>query len=91
MGILNGSMIKFEVENIITGWCKCESGVRQGCPLSPLLLNIYVRELGIKVSACKQCFKDLVVNKDGVIEKKRQAVFLYADDVCLMASNKQDL
>ena len=31
-----------------------------------------------------------MVNKDGVIEKKSQAGFLYADDVCLMASNKQD-
>ena len=32
----------------------------------------------------------LVVNKDGVIEKS-QAGFLYADDVCLMASNEQDM
>ena len=35
--------------------------------------------------------KYLVVNKDGVIEKKGQAGFLYADDVCLMASNEQDM
>ena len=32
-----------------------------------------------------------MVNKDGVIEKKSQAGFLYADDVCLMASNEQDM
>ena len=31
------------------------------------------------------------MNKDGVFEKKSQAGFLYADDVCLMASNEQYL
>ena len=30
--IYNGSMIKFEMESIMTGWCKSYSGVRQGCP-----------------------------------------------------------
>ena len=89
--IYNGNMIKFEMEIIMTGWCKSDSGVRQGPPLSPLLFKIYVRELDMKISACKQGFKYMVVNKDGVIEKKSQARFLYADDVCLMASNEQDL
>ena len=45
----------------------------------------------MKVSACKQGFKYMVVNKDWLIEKKSQAGFLYADDVCLMASNEQNL
>ena len=65
--------------------------MRQGCSLSPLLFNIYVRELGMKVAQCKQGFKYLMVNKDGVNEEKSQAGFLYADDVCLMACNEQHL
>ena len=81
----NGSMIKFEMESIMAGWCKSDSGVRQGCPFSLLLFNIYMKE-----SACNQGFKYMVVNKDGLIEKKSQAGFLYADDVFLMASNEQD-
>ena len=89
--IYTRSMIKYEMGSVITEWCKSNSGMRQGCPLSPLLFNIYMRELGMKVSACKQSFKYLVVNKDGMIEKKSQAEFLYADNVCLMASNEQDL
>ena len=52
--------------------------------------QLYVRESGMKVAQCKQGFKYL--NKYGVIEeKKSQAKFLYADDVCLMASNEQHL
>ena len=65
--------------------------MRQACPLSPLLFNIYVREVGVKVAQCRQGFKYLMVNKDGGIEEKGQAGFLYADDACLMASNEQDM
>ena len=35
--IYDGSMVKFELENVTTGWCKSD------CPLSPLLFNICVR------------------------------------------------
>ena len=54
--IYDGSMVKFELEGIMTGWCKSDSGVRQGYSLSPLLFNIYVRELGMNVAHCKHGF-----------------------------------
>ena len=50
--IYNGSMVKFELENMTTGWCKIDSGVRQGCPLKPILFNISARELGKVKSDC---------------------------------------
>ena len=79
--IYSESMVKFELESIMTAWCKSDSMVRQGYSLSPLLFNIYVRELGMNVAQCKQGFKYLMVNKNGVIEKKSQAGFLSEDDV----------
>ena len=43
----------------MTAWCKSDSGVRQGCPLSPLPFNIYFRELGMEVAQCNNnnCLK----------------------------------
>ena len=37
--VYNGNMVKFELGNVGTKWCKSESGVGQGSPLSSLLLN----------------------------------------------------
>ena len=65
--------------------------MRQGCPLSPLLFNIYVRELGMNVAQCKHGFMYLMVDRDGLIVENIQAGFLYSDDVCLIVSNEQDL
>ena len=74
----------------MTGWCKSDSGVRQGCPLSPLLFNIYVRQLGMNVAHCKHGFRYLMVKKDEVNVGESQAGFLYADDVYPIASNEEE-
>ena len=89
--IYDGGIVKFEQDGIMTGWCKSDYGVRQGCPLSPLLFNIYVRELGMTATQCKHGFKYLMVVRDGLIVEKSQAGFLYSDDLCLIASKEQDL
>ena len=31
LDIQNGSRIKFEMGSVMTGWCKSDSGLRQGC------------------------------------------------------------
>ena len=83
-------MAKFELENVTTGWCKSDSGVRQGCPLSTLLFTIYARDLGMIISNCVQGVKYAVVGKNGVMEWKIKAGLLYADE-CLMASSEDDM
>ena len=90
--IYNDSMVIFAVENMTTGWCKSDFGVRQYCPWSPLLFNIYIRELEKLISNCADCgVKYAVMGEDCVMECKNQAGFLYADDVCLMASSESDM
>ena len=71
--IYDGSMVKFELENMTTGWCKSDSGVRQRYPLSPLPFIIYVGELGKVISNCVHGVKYAVVGKDGIMEWKSQA------------------
>ena len=85
-------MIKFELGNVLTKWCKSESGVRQGCPLSPLMFNVYIRELGMRIEECQESFKYTSVNSNGG-ELKRSNLdgLLYADDVCLFAESAESL
>ena len=54
--------------------------------------STYVRELGKVISNCVHGVKYAVVGKDGVLEWKSQAEFIYADDVvCLMASSEEHM
>ena len=66
--IYDDIMVKFELENVTTRWCKRDSGVRQGCPSPPLILKIYVRELGNVIINNVHGVKYAVVGKDGVME-----------------------
>ena len=64
----------------------------RGCPLSPLLFNIYVRELGKVISTWVYGVKYAAVGKDGVMEWKSQAGLLYMQlMVCLMANSQEDM
>ena len=63
--VYSGNMVKFELGNVVTKWCKRESGVRQGCPLSPLLFDLCIRELGMRIEECQEGFKYTSVNSNG--------------------------
>jgi hypothetical protein len=48
--IYSGNKIKAKINNQVSEEHTINHGVRQGCPLSPTLLNIYVNEIMVKWS-----------------------------------------
>ena len=61
-------------------------GVRQGCPLSPTLFNIYVEQ------PIKEIRETLLRNKIGIKVGGEIISFLrFADDIALLANNEHDL
>ena len=70
------------VNGFNTAWFNVETGLKQGCILSPLLFNLYINDLSgeIKMSG-----------KGVIIGDERVAILLYADDICLLAESEEDL
>jgi exonuclease III len=66
----------------MTRWVDIKQGVRQGCPLSPVLFNVFVNDLTTRLK-----------NK-GVglsLTEKVLHSLMYADDIVLLAASAQDL
>ena len=61
-----------------------KSGIRQGCPLSPLLFNIVLEVLRIAIRAEKE-IKGIQIGKEEV------KLSLFADDVILYIENPERL
>ena len=70
---LNGKM---------TEWFDVNTGLKQGCVLSPIMFNIFINNL---IDAIKSL--DIGVN----IDDEKIGILLYADDIVLMAENENDL
>ena len=47
--VYSDNVLKFYLGNVMAYQCKSDSGVRQECPLSSLLFNLYVRVEGMKI------------------------------------------
>ena len=66
----------------LTNWFGVKSGLKQGCSLSPVLFNLYINDLVLKINALGKGIK---------IDDESVSILLYADDVVLLAENETDL
>ena len=71
------------INGFTTDWFDVSVGLRQGCPLSPLLFNCFINDLPEKVKAIG---KGVLIDED-----ERVCILLYyADDVVLLGGNEAD-
>jgi hypothetical protein len=73
------------VDGYATEWFPIETGVRQGCVLSPLLYALFINGLVKELNSLKE---DVGVE---IEEGKNVNAFLYADDIVLLAKNRYAL
>ena len=65
-------------------------GLKQGCPLSPLLFTLYVKGIERRLENSELGF-DLSYMRNGQMVQQKVPGLMYADDIVLLADNKKDL
>lgn len=73
--------VKVGSRNSVEFWTK--KRVRQGCPMSPTLFNVYISDLEAEMR--KEQTGDVTVGK------KKVWAITYADDIVLLAKSEQEL
>ena len=73
---------KIKLKNKVLEAISSNLGLKQGCPLSPLLFNIYISDLGSYLSTS---------DSDPKLHGTYISHFLYADDLVLVATSKEGL
>ena len=68
----------------LTQFFNLTKGVRQGCPLSPLLFNVYVNDIFSIIDSSTKC--PVFINKGDNIN-----ALMYADDLVLISHSVEDL
>ena len=88
--IYEGVKVKFMLGRMSSEWVEVRRGVRQGCPLSPTLFNLYIAEVA-----------EVLEEEGGGVKYAREGegeemIFrdikgmLYADDICILADGERD-
>jgi hypothetical protein len=70
------------LNGIQSDWFSVGSGLKQGCPLSPIMFNLFINDLA------------RVLNEIGMgvdVDGERVCLLLYADDLVLLGESEKDL
>ena len=70
------------VNNLTTDWFDVSCGLRQGCNLSPVLFNLFINDIALKVKA---------LGKGVPVNDQLVSILMYADDVVLIVETEHDL
>lgn len=70
------------INSLTTEWFDVKCGFRQGCSLSPLLFNLFIDDLVVKIKA---------IGEGIDIDNDKVCILLYADDIVLVAETENDL
>ena len=70
------------LNNLTTEWFDVKCGLRQGCCLSPLLFNLFINDLAVRIKA---------LGKGVCLDGDIVSILLYADDIVLIAETAEDL
>ena len=70
------------INGMCSNWFSINSGLRQGCALSPLLFNLFIDDLANRIKS---------LGKGISVDDEKVSILLYADDIVLIAENEQDL
>ena len=72
----------FKMGNVKTDWINNNTGVRQGCMMSPTLFNLYIEELFVRIRKAEIGI---------TIGNGKLGCLRYADDVVLITESREDM
>jgi hypothetical protein len=85
------NQVRFVLNDLETDWIKIDGEVRQGCPLSAVLFNIYMADVAKVIEDSLDGVDIRKYSRNGPEEKMVISGLLYADDICLLSREAHGL